>query len=33
MVIAFSSVFRGQLALLWTQLSLTWDSIRTAVFG
>jgi uncharacterized membrane-anchored protein len=33
MVIAFSDVFRGQLALLWTQLSLTWDSIRAAVFG
>jgi uncharacterized membrane-anchored protein len=33
MVIVFSDVFRGQLSLLWTQLSLTWDSIRTAIFG
>jgi uncharacterized membrane-anchored protein len=33
MVVVFSDVFRGQLALLWTQLSLTWDSIRESVFG
>ncbi|MGH2752785.1 MAG: putative cytokinetic ring protein SteA [Actinomycetota bacterium] len=33
MVILFSEVFRGQLSLLWTQMSLVWDSIRSAVFG
>jgi uncharacterized membrane-anchored protein len=33
MVAVFSEVFRGQLELLWTQLSLTWDSIRASIFG
>ena len=32
-VILLSDLFRAQLALFWTQFTIAWDSIRTAVFG